>query len=64
MIVDAAADGDPVPANTVWALDASKAVVRVSNSAASVYSASEAFAMRRSTMLRVGLVRGCVSGVW
>lgn len=51
MIVDAAADGGPVPANTVWALDASKAVVRVSNSAAS-YSASEAFAMRRSTMLR------------
>ena len=51
MIVDAAADGGPVPANTVWALDANKAVVRVSNSAAS-YSASEAFAMRRSTMMR------------
>lgn len=51
MIVDPATDGGPVPANTVWALDASKAVVRVSNSAAS-YSASEAFAMRRSTMMR------------
>lgn len=51
MIVDAAADGGPVPANTVWALDASKAVVRVSNSEAA-YSASEAFAMRRSTMMR------------
>lgn len=51
MIVDAAADGGPVPANTIWAVDASKAITRVSNSAAS-YSASEAFAMRRSTMMR------------
>lgn len=51
MIVDAATDGGPVPANTVWAVDASKAITRVSNSAAA-YSASEAFAMRRSTMLR------------
>lgn len=51
MIVDSAADGGPVPANTIWALDASKAIIRVSNSSAS-YSASESFAMRRSTMLR------------
>ena len=51
MLVDAAADGGPVPANTVWAVDASKAITRVSNSTAA-YSASEAFAMRRSTMMR------------
>lgn len=51
MIVDAAADGGPVPANTVWALDANKAVTRVTNSLAS-YSASEAFALRRSTAMR------------
>jgi hypothetical protein len=52
MIVDSAAEGGPVPANTVWALDASKAIVRVTNTAAS-YSASEQFALRRSSALRV-----------
>ena len=51
MLVDSAADGGPVPANTVWAVDASKAITRVSNASAS-YSASESFSMRRSTMLR------------
>jgi hypothetical protein len=51
MIVDSAADGGPVPANTVWAIDASKAVTRVTNLAAQ-YQASEAFAIRRSTMMR------------
>jgi hypothetical protein len=51
MIVDSAAEGGPVPANTVWALDASKAITRVTNSGAS-YSASEAFVMRRSTAMR------------
>ena len=51
MIVDSAADGGPIPANTVWALDAGKAVTKVTNSAAD-YSASEAFALRRSTAMR------------
>lgn len=50
-IVDAATDGGPVPANTVWALDAGKAITRVRNSTAD-YSASEAFALRRSTAMR------------
>lgn len=50
-IVDAATDGGPVPANTVWALDAGKAITRVRNSSAD-YSASEAFALRRSTAMR------------
>ena len=50
-IVDAAVDGGPVPANTVWALDANKAVTRVTNTQAS-YAASEAFALRRSTAMR------------
>ena len=50
-IVDAAVNGGPVPANTVWALDANKAVTRVTNTQAS-YAASEAFALRRSTAMR------------
>lgn len=49
-IVDAAADGGPVPADTVWALDKSKGIVRVSNTAAS-YEASEEFVLRRSTAM-------------
>jgi hypothetical protein len=50
-IVDAAVDGGPVPANTVWALDGGKAITRVKNSSAD-YTASEAFALRRSTAMR------------
>lgn len=50
-IVDSAADGGPIPANTVWALDATKAITRVTNANA-VYSSSEAFALRRSTAMR------------
>lgn len=46
-LVDAAADGGPVPANTVWALDATKGIVRVSNTSAS-YTAAESFVLRRS----------------
>lgn len=51
MIVDSAADGGPVPANTVWAVDGNKAITKVVNSAAA-YSASEAFALRRATAMR------------
>lgn len=50
-IVDAAADGGPVPANTIWAVDASKAITKVTSSTSN-YSASEAFALRRSTAMR------------
>lgn len=50
-IVDDAASGGPVPANTVWALDSRKAITRVTNVGAT-YSASEAFALRRSTAMR------------
>lgn len=46
-IVDPAADGGPVPAATVWALDATKGIVRVNNTAAS-YQAAESFVLRRS----------------
>lgn len=46
-LVDAAADGGPVPANTVWALDSTKGIVKVSNTAAS-YQAAESFVLRRS----------------
>lgn len=51
MIVDSAADGGPVPANTIWAVDANKAITKVTNSAAA-YQAAEAFALRRSTAMR------------
>ena len=50
-IVDSAAEGGPVPANTVYALDARKAITRVTNTQAN-YSATEAFALRRSTAMR------------
>lgn len=57
-IVDDAASGGPVPANTVWALDNSKGIVRVTNTAAA-YSASEQFAMRRSQALRIDWSSAC-----
>lgn len=46
-LVDDAASGGPVPANTVYAIDASKAIVRVNNTSAN-YQAAETFALRRS----------------
>lgn len=52
MLVDAAADGGPVPANTVWALDARFGIVKVSNTSAA-YSAAETFAMKRSEAFRI-----------
>lgn len=51
-IVDSAADGGPVPANTIWALDASIAITKVTNTAAA-YNAIEAYAMKRTTALRM-----------
>jgi len=50
-ITDDAAAGGPVPANTVWALDATKAITRVTNTGAN-YSASTEYALRRSTAMR------------
>ncbi len=49
-IVDAAADGGPVPANTVWALDATSAITKVTNTEAE-YTAVEAFVSRRAEMM-------------
>ena len=46
-LVDDAAAGGPVPASTLWAIDATKGIVRVSNTAAS-YTAAETFVLRRS----------------
>lgn len=51
-LVDSAADGGPVPANTIYALDASVAITRVTNTAAA-YSAVEEYAMKRSTAMRM-----------
>lgn len=47
MIVDSAAEGGPVPANTVWALDQNQAIKLVKNSEAD-YKATEQFVLRRS----------------
>jgi hypothetical protein len=49
-IVDAAIDGGPIPANTIWALDSTKGIVRVSNTAAS-YTAAEEFVLRRTSAM-------------
>jgi hypothetical protein len=51
-LVDSAAEGGPVPANTIWALDASIAITKVTNTAAA-YSAIEEYAMKRTTAMRM-----------
>ena len=51
-ITDAAADGGPVPANTVWGLDSRHALVRAKNTEAE-YRATEQFVMRKSEATRI-----------
>ena len=51
-LVDSAADGGPVPANSIWAIDASIAITKVTNTAAA-YNAIEACTMKRTTALRM-----------
>lgn len=51
-LVDRATEGGPVPANTIWALDASIAVTKVVNAAAA-YNAVEEYAMKRTTAMRM-----------
>lgn len=51
-IVDAAVDGGPVPANTVYALDASQSVAKVVNTAAA-YQATEDYVLRRASAMRM-----------
>lgn len=46
-IVDAAVDGGPVPANTIWALDKENAITMVQNTSAD-FKATEQFVLRRS----------------
>lgn len=50
--VDSAANGGPVPANTLWGLDARSGIVRVRNTDAD-YRATEQFAMRKTEALRI-----------
>lgn len=57
-ITDDAASGGPVPANTVWAVDSSRGIVKVVNTAAS-YSASEAFVLERKSALRIDWSEAC-----
>lgn len=51
-LVEPATDGGPVPAHTIYGLDASAAITMVTNSNA-VYSAVEEYAMKRTTALRM-----------
>ena len=46
-LVEKAVDGGPVPANTIWAVDASQAITMVTNTEAE-YTAVEQFVSRRS----------------
>jgi len=57
-ITDTVAEGGPVPAGEVWAIDASKAIVRVTNTAAN-YTASESFALRKSEAMRMDHSEAC-----
>lgn len=52
MIVDSAAEGGPIPVNTIWVLDASIAVTKVINTAAA-YSAVEEYSMKRTQAMRI-----------
>ena len=51
-LVEAAADGGPVPANTIYGVDASSAITLVRDSSAA-YNAVEEFAMKRTTAMRM-----------
>ncbi len=51
-LVEPATAGGPVPANTIWGLDASIAITKVTNAAAA-YNAVEEYAMKRTTAMRM-----------
>lgn len=51
-LVESAADGGPVPANTIYAVDATSAITLVQNTAA-MYSAIEEYAMKRTAAMRM-----------
>jgi hypothetical protein len=51
-LVESAADGGPVPANTVYAVDATSAITMVQNTAA-MYNAIEEYALKRTTAMRM-----------
>lgn len=51
-LVDPASEGGPVPANTIWGIDASIAITKVTNTAAA-YSAVEEYAMKKTTAMRM-----------
>lgn len=49
-IVDSAADGGPVPANTIWGLDQSQAIKLIKNTEAE-FKATQEFVLRKSSMM-------------
>lgn len=57
-LVDSAADGGPVPANTIYGLDASSAITLVRNSGAA-YQAVEQYVMKRTTSMRLDWAEEC-----
>lgn len=57
-LVDSAADGGPVPANTVWGIDSRSAIVKVTNTQAA-YTAAEQFALRRAEAFRIDWSEDC-----
>lgn len=50
LITDSAAEGGPVPANTVWGLDREQAIKMITNTEAE-YKATEEFILRRSSRM-------------
>lgn len=57
-LVDDAASGGPVPANTVWALDKAQALMMVNNVSAD-YTATEQFVLRRSSAIALHWSEEC-----
>ena len=57
-LVDSAADGGPVPANTIWGVDSRYAIAKVTNTSAA-YTAAEQFVMRRSEAFRIDWSEMC-----
>ena len=57
-ITDDAANGGPVPANTIWAVDSTRGIVKVTNTAAALET-SEQFAMKQSQALRIDWSEAC-----
>jgi hypothetical protein len=52
-LVEAATDGGPVPANTIYAVDAAKSAITLAQNTSAIYSAVEEYALKRTTAMRM-----------